>query len=79
MSSATFALLELLLVFALVLGWAGWQWWDWRRWRRQQAKLQREQAAAPGPGAVSETKSVSTPAVSLPAPTPHSADTDPPR
>ena len=26
-----FGLVEMLLVFAVVFGWAFWQWWDWRR------------------------------------------------
>jgi hypothetical protein len=30
------ALIELLLVFGGVLGFAIWQWWDWRRWKRRQ-------------------------------------------
>jgi len=45
-----FGLIELLLVFGLVLGWAGWQWWDWQRWRRrqQQEDKQRERTGADG-------------------------------
>jgi hypothetical protein len=42
-----FGVIELLLVFGLVLGWAGWQWWDWRRWRRQQQELQDGQREQP--------------------------------
>jgi len=37
-------MLELLLFFGAVLGWAGWQWWDWQRWRKQQT-LERRAAA----------------------------------
>ncbi|WP_255358234.1 hypothetical protein [Pseudorhodoferax sp. Leaf274] len=36
-------LIELLLFFGLVFGWAFWQWWDWRRWK----KRQREQEPPP--------------------------------
>lgn len=36
MSSSTFGLIELLLVFGLVIGVALWQWWDWRKWRKSQ-------------------------------------------
>ncbi len=62
-----FGLIELLLVFGLVLGWAGWQWWGWWRWRREQLKTRRDPhdpAASP-----------------LPAPAPHKtppASDDPP-
>ncbi|MFG6432027.1 hypothetical protein [Roseateles sp. LYH14W] len=38
-----FGLIELLLVFGLVLGWAGWQWWDWWRWRKTQERKRLEQ------------------------------------
>ena len=31
-----FSLIEMLLFFGLVFGWAFWQWWDWRRWKRRQ-------------------------------------------
>ena len=31
-----FGLVELLLVFVVVFGWAFWQWWDYRRWKRRQ-------------------------------------------
>lgn len=50
MPSHWFGLIELLLVFGLVLGWAGWQWWDWQRWRRrqQQEDKQRERTGADG-------------------------------
>lgn len=46
MAGHWFGLIELLLVFGLVLGWAAWQWWDWRRWRRRQRRddKPREQA-----------------------------------
>ena len=33
---AHFGLIELLLVFGVVLGWAVWQWWDYRQWKRRQ-------------------------------------------
>lgn len=28
-------LLELLLFFGIVLGFAIWQWWDYRRWKKR--------------------------------------------
>jgi hypothetical protein len=40
-----FGLIELLLVFGLILGWAGWQWWGWRKWRRQQALQDKHEQA----------------------------------
>lgn len=47
-------LIEMLLFFGIVLGWAGWQVWGHRKWKRQQQQLKAEQAknAAPdGPNA----------------------------
>lgn len=41
-----YGLIELVLVFGLILGWAGWQWWDWRRWKREQARKDAEAAAS---------------------------------
>ncbi len=42
-----FGLIELLLVFGVVFGWAGWQWWDWWKWKKgQEAAKVREAAEA---------------------------------
>ncbi len=30
-----YGLIELVLVFGLILGWAFWQWWDWWRWKQR--------------------------------------------
>lgn len=38
MSSSSFGLVELLLVFGVVLGLAGWQWWNWWKWRRDRKR-----------------------------------------
>jgi hypothetical protein len=35
MPPSTLGLIELLLVFGGVIGWALWQWWQMRRWRRE--------------------------------------------
>jgi hypothetical protein len=37
-----YGLIELVLVFGLVMGWAGWQWWSWWRWKREQLKTRRD-------------------------------------
>ncbi|WP_255358120.1 hypothetical protein [Pseudorhodoferax sp. Leaf267] len=29
-------LIEMLLFFGLVFGWAFWQWWGWRKWKKRQ-------------------------------------------
>ena len=51
MSGQWLGLIELLLVFGVIFGWAGWQWWSWRQWRRQQAKQRAHEAPPPaGPG-----------------------------
>ena len=43
-----FGLVELLLVFGPILGWAGWQWWSWRQWRQRQAQEREQQSSPPG-------------------------------
>lgn len=53
MSSSTFALIELLAVFGVILGVAGWQWWEWRQWQRQRppdAEARNDAAAEQGQG-----------------------------
>lgn len=44
-------LIEMLLFFALVLGWAGWQVWDYRKWKRQQRQEEAERREASPPAA----------------------------
>ncbi|SIR60555.1 hypothetical protein [Pseudacidovorax sp. RU35E] len=39
-----FGLIELLLVFGGVIGWAVWQWWDWRRWKARQPQRPDQEA-----------------------------------
>lgn len=38
-----YGLIELVLVFGLILGWAFWQWWDWWRWKQRHEQQQRRQ------------------------------------
>ncbi len=38
MSGSWLALIELLLVFGLVLGFGVHQWWQWRKWKREQRR-----------------------------------------
>lgn len=40
------ALLEMLLVFGAVLGWAGWQVWQYWRWKRDRRRREAEQSAS---------------------------------
>lgn len=37
-----YGLIELVLVFGLILGWAGWQWWDWWRWKQRHERQERQ-------------------------------------
>jgi len=49
--SRFYGLIEMLLVFGVVLGWAGWQWWDWWKWRKGQEALKAREAAEASPPA----------------------------
>lgn len=41
MAEGRLGLIEMLLFFGLVFGWAFWQWWDYRRWKKKREHEER--------------------------------------